>query len=503
MIRWLLVLLAFSASAQVSYFNEGFLRQGNAELDRKYIGVASGADATNNDLLISNKLFLIFQSGTNQSLVNATNNDVAVSNALYLQIVASTNSIPNPTNNDLAISNALYQDITSSTNLALQRATNNDLLIGLGATNQSLLMGLNATNEALLIGSNATNESLLIGLNATNQSLLIGANGTNESLLIGSNATNNDTLISQNATNQSTVVSNGLYALVDKRVLTNESRNLVWSSSTNNLGTDVSATAFWGSGAHLTGVGSVTSVAVAGAQGLTSSGGPITSSGTITVGASGIIVTNGEDQAITVSNVFSADATHYLSGVISATTLTNVAGTANTLPIYDAHTPPAISTLANGGTSKYLEGTTPPAYSTPPYLMQAVSGSGNPLASATYHFGSLAAINLTTPAATHPQYCQLKVPFTGHITAVSTHWFVGGTLASAGTVAQWVTNITATTSVALTGVSLAAITADSSDTGLTFAVTAGDQICIRVTTPAWSPTAPTSVFPSAIIVLGK
>ena len=53
----------------------------------------------------------------------------------------------------------------------LPAATNNDLLVGLGATNDDLLFGLGATNEALAIGAGATNEALLIGLNGTNNLL--------------------------------------------------------------------------------------------------------------------------------------------------------------------------------------------------------------------------------------------------------------------------------------------------------------------------------------------
>jgi len=67
----------------------------------------------------------------------------------------------------------------------------------------------------------------------------------------------------------------------------------------------------------------VSSVAVAVGQGLTVSGSPITSSGTITVGAQGNIVTNGMSLTTTVSNVLTIDAMHYISGPASHSTITN------------------------------------------------------------------------------------------------------------------------------------------------------------------------------------
>ncbi len=114
-----------------------------------------------------------------------------------------------------------------------------------------------------------------------------------------------------------------------------------------------------------------------------------------------------------------------------------------------------------------------------------VSREGNPAASTVYHFGGIAQ-NWTTATATHPQYYQVYVPFTGKVAAAYVHGFVGGTLGTAGTVGLEITNVTAATSVSLTGVALTAVFNDSVTTGLSFAVTAGDYIAIRVTTPAWA-----------------
>lgn len=60
---------------------------------------------------------------------------------------------------------------------------------------------------------------------------------------------------------------NGLAADLSARVLTNDSRNLVFTGSTNFLGTDVAATRFWGSAEDL-------SIATAAKAGVVSPGGP-------------------------------------------------------------------------------------------------------------------------------------------------------------------------------------------------------------------------------------
>jgi hypothetical protein len=199
------------------------------------------------------------------------------------------------------------------------------------------------------------------------------------------------------------------------------------------------------------------------------------------------------NSSILLSNNVLINATHTLS-------LSNA--TANT--ILKAGSDNTVSSIANGGTTTFLEGTTPPAFVIPPYVLKLDGAAGNPSTSSTYHYGASAAINFITASATHPQYVQVRIPKTGHITQVATHWFVGGTLQGNGnTTSLWVTNITATTSQSLTAVAWNVIESDIVDSALSFAVTAGDEICIRMTTPSSFGTSPTSIVPSAILYIEK
>lgn len=206
---------------------------------------SSLVDATNNDIAVSNNLFLEIVSSTNNALALATNNDTAISNALYALIQA----LENPTNNDMAVSNNLYLEIVSATNNSLLLATNNDLLIGANATNNDTVISngvfsavqastnaswittkpsaaelVSATNNALLL---ATNEALLIGLNGSNNVMVSSNNlfagivsatnnaltlSSNFSLQIGLGATNESLLVGLNASNNVMVASNNIYA---------------------------------------------------------------------------------------------------------------------------------------------------------------------------------------------------------------------------------------------------------------------------------------------------
>lgn len=115
-----------------------------------------------------------------------------------------------------------------------------------------------------ITGSSALTADRYYFLSATPGKLNLTSSGISQIVGVAFSTTKflvNPELINSNllsslvyATNNDTVVSNGLYALIDKRVLTNESRNLVFSSTTNRLGVNVNADFFWGNGAGLTGL---------------------------------------------------------------------------------------------------------------------------------------------------------------------------------------------------------------------------------------------------------
>ncbi len=102
-------------------------------------------------------------------------------------------------------------------------------------------------------------------------------------------------------------------SLFPGRVLTNGTS----SATTISNSLTVSAGNFYeGDGSHLTGLGgagTVTSVNFSGPAGLTVSGAPITGSGTISLTAPGLILTNGNSGAVTFSNAVTVDATHTLT----------------------------------------------------------------------------------------------------------------------------------------------------------------------------------------------
>lgn len=136
------------------------------------------------------------------------------------------------------------------------------------------------------------------------------------------------------------------------------------------------------------GSGTVTSVGASGPAGFTWSS-AVTSSGTLTATTPGLVLTNGHNQAIVLSNTVTfRDAANntatitngVLSAVVTATTLTNAGATASALVVSDANKK-AIG-LANGGAGTYLEGTTPPAYSSPPGLRTWAGNTGNALIAA-------------------------------------------------------------------------------------------------------------------------
>jgi hypothetical protein len=100
-------------------------------------------------------------------------------------------------------------------------------------------------------------------------------------------------------------------------------------------------------------LGSVTSVAFTVPTGLSISGSPVTTSGTLglTVNASGTLSLN----ALNLNSQVTTNGSYFIGGI------TNAAGAVNTLAYHGAGT--NLLGLANGGANTVVHGTTPPAYS--------------------------------------------------------------------------------------------------------------------------------------------
>ena len=132
-------------------------------------------------------------------------------------------------------------------------------------------------------------------------------------------------------------------------------------------------------------------------------------------------------------------------------------------------------------------------------LFTASAAAGfNPADSTTYSFGEGATLNPETPA---DGVRRVICPVTGTVVKAFFNVQVGGTLGSSENVTLTVSNVTAgttqniSTSAQWTGAELV-----FSNTAMTLAVTAGDRLTVRFTTPAWV-TNPTTTYYSATVVV--
>lgn len=140
--------------------------------------------------------------------------------------------------------------------------------------------------------------------------------------------------------------------------------------------------------------------------------------------------------------------------------------------------------VANGGTGTSTGPTS--------YAINLTHASTNPADATTLYFGSSNSITTTATLVNVP------VPLTGTIKAVYITGVVAGTLGTSETSSLYVrinnaTDVTITTSMVYTS-----LLNTASATGLSQAVTAGDNIQIKWVTPTWA-TNPTSVFHSVSI----
>jgi hypothetical protein len=149
-----------------------------------------------------------------------------------------------------------------------------------------------------------------------------------------------------------------------------------------------------------------------------------------------------------------------------------------------AGTSVTVSTNTSGLTNIYTISASGGA--TPSYTLPLSAAAWSPAGSTLYHLGYEPQISPSTSSATHPQYCQFAVPLTGNVKSVYVHGYVAGVLASSETITMQITNLTQATSVNLTSMPANVIFDDAATTGLSFAVTTGDFLAIRMTTPAWS-----------------
>jgi len=132
------------------------------------------------------------------------------------------------------------------------------------------------------------------------------------------------------------------------------------------------------------------------------------------------------------------------------------------------------------------------------YNFNCVTFSASP-ADATTYFLSCSQ-SMTTYTATGNADTRFYIPVSGTITAVYGTCTVGGTLGSAGstTVAIRLNNTTDTT--VTSSLAMTSATNNFNNTGLSIAVSAGDYIEFKVTTPTWA-TNPTAVrFSIAVFV---
>lgn len=102
-----------------------------------------------------------------------TNFFTGITNATLLKTDAngllSATDFTAATNNDLAISNALFLQIQAGTNGTLANATNNDLLFGANATNHDWVIGSNATNNDTVISLAGSNNIIVLSNNVNSE----------------------------------------------------------------------------------------------------------------------------------------------------------------------------------------------------------------------------------------------------------------------------------------------------------------------------------------------
>jgi len=127
------------------------------------------------------------------------------------------------------------------------------------------------------------------------------------------------------------------------------------------------------------------------------------------------------------------------------------------------------------------------------YALQATHGSSNYAASTVYYFGNMGG-NITTVA----QRNKIYIPANGTIKKAYVSYFVGGTLASTEAITLAIRLNNTTDYTINNTATLNAVTTDFNNAALNIAVSAGDFIELKLTTPAFV-TAPTTVRCSVVL----
>lgn len=174
---------------------------------------------------------------------------------------------------------------------------------------------------------------------------------------------------------------------------------------------------------------------------------------------------------------------------------TNEGLTANTAIISDANKKEI--SLANGGSTTVLYGTTPPTYSTAPGYALALfsAGNANMNTSTTYYFGG----DPNTGTSSVETNNTLEIPRTGHIKRVFIKIRVAGTLGTGEAVTHSIRNNTTSTDYSC-GTMAYSTAEQHSSTVLNQAVTQGDMVSFKVVAPGWA-TSPTSVRPYVVVYI--
>jgi len=306
LIRPLLLLLGIccvTSAQQISYFNYGFLRQPSAAADRAYLGIGPGSGgvevnstwpitAVTNGALPALVTLSFDQTFTNGlatvSYVDASG--TVISNALFALIPTSSGAlwatvIAAGTNvvvltNSVGGTNSYTINALTDTNIVnslsfiqAQNVTNGLATIAFAESLTNNFDTISDVNSKLV---SATNNALLLATNndtvVSNAVFLFAQQQTNnfETISAAQALTNNfDTIADVNSKTNSVGQSisdatNGLAIPISQRVLTNDTRNLVLTSSTNRIGTNISADFYYGDGSHLTGLTPFASVVAAG-----------------------------------------------------------------------------------------------------------------------------------------------------------------------------------------------------------------------------------------------
>lgn len=307
-----------------------------ADGDLFLIDIYQGLDTNSQPFYVTKKITwsLMRQTLTNYFSSNAVSFVTLISsNAFFTNLYSTSNFFQ-----DVFVTNILRAKNISVTNITIQTpgslsnlnwqanqligANSNQVAVtfvigtGLSLNTNTYTLNVGGFTPFSVLGGNsnglATSFTVGPGLQLDTNTLILSVGGTIVGPLIITNPPGQSFIIlgDNNTTNLSVSGVTDLVKLwvegyirdfglgINQLVATDGAHQLTSVTLGSGLSYDSGTTTLSATGSG----GTVTSVNVAGAQGLTSSGGPVTGSGTITVGASGTIATNGMSVGLTLSN---------------------------------------------------------------------------------------------------------------------------------------------------------------------------------------------------------